>query len=276
MTFEAAYQEVIDTGYKCAWLETSRGVTLVRKNQPVKTIAQQLDRFKKYLATSAMIDGWYTICLIPSVSSKDEPIAIKFYHGHAANMAENKNLSYTVPEFSLDKYLELVEENAKNKAELDYLRRENDRLQTRNEHLEETADSLREGQATLSAGPSKPIIETLAELIGAVSPVVAPFLEEWREDRASKRKQEGGSLDRIAKMMQQLTNNQAQQAQQLAEMQKRQEAPGVLPEDAQPITVEDLAGFFNAGQCTMEEAMKVLDGQAPEVIQYFHQLIAMA
>ncbi len=276
MTFEAAYQEVIDTGYKCAWLETSRGVTLVRKNQPVKTIAQQLDRFKKYLATSAMIDGWYTICLIPSVSSKDEPIAIKFYHGHAANMAENKNLSYTVPEFSLDKYLELVEENAKNKAELEYLRRENDKLQARNEHLEETADSLREGQATLSTGPAKPMIETLAELIGAASPLVAPFLEEWKADRESKRKQEGGSLDRIAKMMQQLTNNQAQQAQQLAEMQRRQQTPAPMPEDAQPITVEDLAGFFNAGQCTMEEAMKVLDGQAPEVIQYFHQLIAMA
>ena len=175
-----------------------------------------------------------------------------------------------------DKYLELVEENAKNKAELEYLRRENDKLQARNEHLEETADSLREGQATLSTGPAKPMIETLAELIGAASPLVAPFLEEWKADRESKRKQEGGSLDRIAKMMQQLTNNQAQQVQQLAEMQRRQQTPAPMPEEPQPITVEDLAGFVTAGECTMDEAMTALDGQPAEVIQYFHQLIATA
>jgi len=277
MNYQEAKAEVLKIGYPCAWMETDRGAILVRKNQPIKTIETHLKRFENYLNTTSLVDGYYCIKVIPSISSKDEPITVKFWHGsekNASTMAENKNISYAAPDLSLEKYMDLIQENATMKAELEYLRRENIRLQERADHLEETADGLREGAAAnLAAGPAaKPVLETLSEIIVAVAPIATGFFEQYKESKAAAAKTQESQFSQIAKAMNAMNLQTRQMAEQIQELKKTAPAPAPDPQP-DPLTLEELAELVRSGQATMEEAGAAIDGQPDEVKQQFYSLV---
>jgi len=275
-SFQEIAGEIKQLGFRTAWLETARGVSLVGKNQPRTPIETQLEKIGTYLDKATLVDGWYIVKAQPNISSKDLPVAHKIWIG-ASNPDDNLSEKDKTPaamnqNFSMEMYLRQMQELATANAELVYLRRENERLSARVKHLEETNDGLREGAATMAAGipVAKPMIETLSEMIIGAAPLITEVISLVKANKAEQTPPPANpDLSKIAAMLNNMQQQQARQAEQMAELQ-RQRQPETTPRQ---LTVEELADMVNEGEVSEEEAIKVLEGQPEEVIAKFNPLI---
>lgn len=276
-SFQETAKEIKELGFRTAWLETSRGVSLVGKNQPRTNVETQLEKIGTYLEKATLVDGWYIVKAQPNISSKDLPVSYKIWVGQSRpedNLSEKeKNPAAMNQNFSIEMYLRQMQELATAQAELVYLRKENERLQARVEHLEETNDGLREGAATMAAGipTPKPMIETLSEIFVSAAPLVTEVLAMVKANKAEQAPApQNQDLSRIAAMLNKMQQQQNQQAATLAEMQRRRE-----PTETQPktLTVEELANMVIEGELSEQDARKVLEGQPAEVVTQFDNLI---
>lgn len=273
-TWKEIAEEILELGFRTAWLETARGVTLVSKNQPKTAIERQLQKIGNYMEKATLVDGWYVVKAQANISSKDQPLSYKLWVGASRpqDMGEQKPEAMN-QNFSIDLYLKQLQDLADAKAELVYLRKENERLQARVEHLEETNDGLREGAQTMAAGipTPKPMIEQLSELLVGGAPIITGIIEMVKEQRAAQKPAQDPQLAKIASMLAAMQKGQQEQAAKLAELERRQQQ--ALADGPQQLTLEDLANLVIDGKVTEDRARQALAGEDQETIAKFDTLL---